>query len=207
MSVDIRIQVPEENIRKIETGLEGLSKSKGSVLKTAVNNTAKKAQKLLVQKASKEYTGKIARQSAIMSRSEIKKASTGNPSALIKFRSPVHEIKEFHVSNLAISKTTYRSNGKRGGKKIKGNVLKGSSKPLEHAFVVQFKSGHISVVSRVPGVKMLSNTKKEKLRKLLSPSYKVMIGGEKVYGSSEEEIGGILREQVALAMNKALGGK
>ena len=207
MSIDLKIQVPDTAIKQIEKDLDGLTKSKGAVIKTAVNNTAKKAQKLLAQKASKEYAGKIARQSAVLSGSDIKKATTGNLSALIKFKSPVHEIKEFHVSSLAISRTTYRSNGKRGGKKIKGNVLKGSPKQLEHAFVVQFKSGHISVVSRVTGSKMPSDPKKEKLRKLLSPSYKVMIGGEKVYGSSEEEIGGILREQVALAMNKALGGK
>lgn len=207
MSIDIRIQVPESTVIKIERDLEGLKKSKESVLKTAVNNTSKKAQKLLAQRASKEYAGKIARQRAIISGSSIRKATAGNPQAIIKFRSPVHEIKEFHVSSLAISKTTYRSNGKRGGKRIKGNVLKGSPKQLEHAFVVQFKSGHISAVSRVPGTKMPSNPKKEKLRKLLSPSYKVMIGGGKVYGTSEEEIGVILKEQVAQVMEKVLGGK
>ena len=214
MSADIRIQVPEATIQQIEKGLEGLTKSKESVLKTAVNNTAKKTQKLLAQKASREYAGKIARQNAIISRSDIKKATTGNPSALIKFRSPIHEIKDFHVSSLAISKTTYRSNGKRGGKKIKGNVLKGSPKPLDHAFVVEFKntdknnvqSSHISVVSRVPGSKM-KNKSKEKLRTLYSPSYKKMIGGDKVYGTSEEEIGLILKEQVAQVMEKVLGGK
>lgn len=206
MSADIRMQVPENMIRNIENKLDAISKSKESVLKTAVNNTAKKAQSLLAQKAAGTYAGSASRKGAIMSRSSIIKASTGNPMVTIKFKSPVHEIKEFHVSSLAISKTTYRKNGKRGGRKIKGNVLKGSPKPLDHAFVVQFKSGHVSVVSRVPGSKMRSNPKKEKLRKLLSPSYKVMIGGDRVYGASRDEIAEVLNEQVKKVLDKALGG-
>lgn len=206
MNVDVRIQVPEDVIKDIEGKLDVIGKSKESVLKTSVNNTAKKAQRLLAQKASAVYTGKASRKSAIMSRSSIVKANAGNPTATIKFKSPVHEIKEFHVSSLAISKTTFRKNGKRGGRKIKGNVLKGSSKALDHAFVVQFKSGHVSVVSRIPGSKMKSNPNKEKLRKLLSPSDKVMIGGDKVYDATKDEIAEILNEQVKAVMAKAIGG-
>lgn len=206
MSSDIRIRVPENVIKDIESKLDVLGKSKESVLKTAVNNTAKKAQSLLAQKAAGTYSGSTSRKGAIMSRSSIIKASTGNPMATIKFKSPVHEIKEFHVSSLAVSKTTYRKNGQRGGRKIKGNVLKGSPKALDHAFVVQFKSGHVAVVSRVPGSKMKSNPKKEKLKKLLSPSDKVMIGGDRVYGTSQDEIAELLNEQVKKVLEKALGG-
>lgn len=219
MSVDLRIQVPEGTINDIEKSLADLSKSKESVLKTAVNNTAKKAQNLLAQKASKEYTGPISRKSAILSSSDIKKATTGNPNATITFKSPVHEIKEFHVSSLAISKTTYRKNGKRGGKKIKGNVLKGSPKQLDHAFVVKFKSGHVAVVSRTKeiakqykgiGVKAYRNGELkphyQKLRKLLSPSYKVMIRGERVYKVSRKELEKVLVEQVEKVLSKVMGG-
>ncbi|MDR0924291.1 MAG: phage tail protein [Hungatella sp.] len=204
--MNITISVPEETIKDIEKRLEGLKKKPKSVVRTAINNTSKKARSLLAQKASKVYAGKISKKGSIMSASEIKKASAGSQVAIIKFRSPVHEIKEFHVSSLAISKTIYKKNGKRGGRKLKGNVLKGSSKPL-NAFVVQFKNGHVSVVSRVPGSRMKSNPNKEKLRKLLSPSYPVMIRNEKVYGETSEEIAAILSEQVVKVMDKVLGGK
>lgn len=204
--MNIMINVPEETIKDLEKRLDEVKRKPKSVIKTAVNNTSKKAQSLLAQKASKVYAGKIAQKGSVLSASEIQKASTDTLSAIIKFRSPVHEIKDFHVSSLSISKTTYRKNGKRGGRKIKGNVLKGSSKSLE-AFVVQFKNGHISVVSRIPGSKMKSNPKKEKLRKLLSPSYPVMIKSEKVYGETSDEIANILSEQVAKVMDKVLGGK
>ncbi|MEG1428069.1 MAG: hypothetical protein RSC76_10305, partial [Oscillospiraceae bacterium] len=63
-----------------------------------------------------------------MDSSEIKKATAASQIAEVRFKSPVHEIKDFHVSSLTISKTYYRKNGKRGGKHIKGNVLRGSSK-------------------------------------------------------------------------------
>ena len=206
MSESVGIQVSEEALKSIEKKLEGIGKSEGSVLKTAVNNTAKQAQRLLAGKAAQVYTGKVSRKSAIMSRSSITKANTKNPTAVIKFKSPVHEIKEFHVSSLAISKTAYRKDGKRSSKKIKGNVLKGSPKPLDNAFVVQFKTGHVSVVSRVPGSKMRSNPKKEKLKKILSPADKAMIGSEKVYGASQKEIENLLYAQVNQVMDKVLGG-
>ncbi|MFW6680668.1 phage tail protein [Lacrimispora sp. AGF001] len=204
--MNITISVPEETIKEMVKRLDEVKRKPKSVIKAAVNNTSKKAQSLLAQKASKVYAGKVAQKGSVISASEIQKASAETLSAIIKFRSPVHEIKEFHVSSLSLSKTSYKKNGKRGGRKIKGNVLKGSSKPLD-AFVVQFKNGHISVVSRVPGSKMKSNPKKEKIRKLLSPSYPVMIKNEKVYGETSDEIASILSEQVAKVMDKVLGGK
>lgn len=204
--MNITIQVQESDLNDIEKRLNGIKKPQ-SVVKTAVNNTAKQAQKLLATKASKEYAGKAAKRGAIMSASSITKGSAGSPIAVIKFRSAVHEIKEFHVSSIAISKTTYRKNGKRGGKKIKGNVLKGKSKRLDNAFVVQFENGHVSVVSRVPGTQMKHNSKKEKIRKLLSPSYPVMIGGDKVYGETSNEIAEILNGEIEKVMAKVLGGR
>lgn len=205
--MNLNIKVNEDDFSKVVYALKNLSKSEESLLKTAVNNTSRKAQKILVQKASREYAGDAGKQSKIMGSSDIKKGSASHPLATITFRSSVHEIKEFHVSSLNISKTIYRKDGKRGGQRIKGNVLKGKGKTLDKAFVVQFKSGHIAVVSRIPGSRMVSNPKKEKLRKLLSPSYPVMIGGERVYGKTHEEIADILHGEIEKALAKVMGGR
>lgn len=206
MSVTIRMEIPDNIIKEIEKKLDGIRRPE-SVVKTVVNNTAKQTQKLLVQRASKEYAGEAARRSNILAASAIEKATTGSQTATIRFKSPVHEIKEFHVSSLQISRTYYRKNGQRGKKKIKGNVLRGTPKILENAFVVQFKNGHISVVNRIPGTHMKNNPKKEKLRKLLSPSYKVMIGSERVFGESSDAIGIIMHNEAEKVMEKILGGK
>lgn len=206
MSVTIQMQIPDELIKEIEQKLDGIKKPE-SVIKTVVNNTAKQTQKLLAQKASKVYVGEAARKSKILAASTVQKATTGSQTATIRFKSPVHEIKEFHVSSMQISKTYYKKNGQRGKKNIKGNVLSGKSRVLENAFVVQFKNGHISVVSRIPGTHMKSNPKKEKLRKLLSPSYKVMIGSERVFGESSDAIGVIMHNEAEKVLEKILGGK
>lgn len=199
--MNITIEVPESTMKDIEIRLDGVKKP-NSVIKTAVNNTAKDAQKILAAKVAKEYAGKAAKKGTVMSASEIIKASTSKPVAIIKFRSSVHEIKEFHVSSLEISKTTYRKDGKRGGRRIKGNVIKGTSKKLKNAFVVRFKNGHISVVRRVE-----ANGGREKLKKLLSPSYPALIGGERVYGAVSEEIAEKLNQQIAMVIDKTLGGR
>lgn len=202
----IMIQIPDEIIKGIEQKLNGIKKPE-SVVKTVVNNTAKRVQKILVNKASKEYTGEVAEKSKIMAASSIRKATVKSQMATIRFISPVHEIKDFHISSLDISKTYYEEDGKRGKKELRGGVLEGSSKVLDNAFVVQFKSGHIAAVTRIPGTHMKSNPKKEKLRKILSPSYKVMIGGKHVYGESSDQIGIIIHNEAEKVLKKILGGK
>ena len=196
----------------VEKQLDGVKgKTKDSVLKTSVNNTAKQAQRLLAQKTSETYVGKHTRRSAVIQNSEIEKGNAKSPTAQIEFSSPVMEIKDYHISSLQISKTAYTKKGKRRNKTIKGRVLSGENKKLEHAFVVQFKNGHVAVVSRVPGVNANQHSGKpqkphyEKLRKLLSPSIATAVGGDRVYGESKEKIEKMLLEEVSKTMQKVLG--
>lgn len=205
VSQTINIKIPDEILKGIEQKLDGVKKPEAAV-KTVANNTAKQVQKLLIKKASKEYVGKAAEKSNILAASTIQKSTINSQTAIIRFKSPIHEIKEFHVSSLEIARTQYE-NGKRVNKNIKGNVLKGEPKILENAFVVQFKNGHISVVHRIPGTHMKSNPKKEKLEKLLSPSYKAMIGSKQVYGASSDAIGVIMYNEAEKVLKKILGGK
>ena len=208
----VKIEVPENIISDVEKQLEGVKgKTKTKVLKTAVNNTAKKAQRLLAEKTAKTYVGKHTRRNAVVRNSVIKKGTAESPTSEIGFASPMMEIKDYHVSSLAISKTFYTKSGKRSKKTLKGKVLNGGAKKLEHAFVVQFKNGHVSVVSRVPGVNAKQYAGKpnkphyEKLKKLLSPSISIAVGGDRVYGQSQKEIEEILLEEVNKTMKKVLG--
>lgn len=194
--MNIKIELNKDDYSKIIRSLRDVEKSEESVLKTAVNNTAKRAQRLLIKRAGKTYVGEVARQDRIKSASEIIKGQVKNPTAVIRFSSTVHEIKEFHVSSLVATRT------------LQGNVLKGASKALEgtsgKAFVVRFKSGHQAVVQRVPGSKMKSNPTKEKLKKLLGPSYMKMIGGDKVY--KPDEVSELLHNEIGKIMSRVLGG-
>ena len=206
------IGVPEEVIQDLENRMSKVyGKTASGVLKTAVNNTAKQVQQALAEKASKEYAGKAAQKRNILNSSFIKKGTAHTPDATIEFHSPVHEIKDFHVSNLTVSRTAYRKDGKRRKKTIKGNVLSGTPKTLNEAFVVKFKSGHIAVVSRIPEVNADQYRSKpikphyEKLRQWFSPSHAVMVGGDRVYGAIHEDLQDMLLQQVHQVMTKALG--
>lgn len=193
----IEMQISDKNIREIETLLNGVRKPTSAV-KTAINNTAKKAQKLLAQKTSKQYAGKISQQRTILSKSKIDKSSTKGQQVTIRFKSTVHEPRDFHVLGVSLSenqKIIGRKTTKAGNTaKIKINVLKGSAKEVKGAFLVQFKSGHVAIATRKPGTK--------KIRSLLSPSYMKMVGNEKVYDANE--VSEILNMEVEKVISKAL---
>lgn len=208
----LHVEIRKDTFGALVAAMRGVEQSEERVLKTAVNSTARKAQKLLIQKAAGAYAGKAARPDMIRGASEItEKATVSRPEATVSFKGPVHDVAEFHVSGMKVA-SPYTKGGRRSTLRPKGNVLKGSSKKFSGAFAVKFKSGHVAVVSRIAGV----NAKKfpgkpvkphyEKLRKWISPSYMKMIGNEKVY--DPDEIGDILDGEVRTVMQKVLeGGK
>ena len=207
----LQVRINENDYDRVILAIKPLEKTEESVLKTAVNNTARRARTQLVSRATKRYAGKdVAGRSALMQASDIQTATTSDVRAILYFKSPMNEIGQFHVSSLEVSKTAYNKNGKRRKKNIKGNVLNGPSKKLNNAFVVQFKSGHKAVVSRENGINMKKYAGKpkiphyEKLKKLLSPNVPEMISNAEVY--KPDEIGQILHEEVNKLLVKVSGG-
>lgn len=208
--MSLRVEINEDDYRRVIKAIKPLERSEESVLKAAVNNAAKKVQKNLISSASKRYVGRAAKSGAIKEQSMIKKASVFGVAAAIEFASPMKEIGDFHVSNMKVSTTAYTKTGKRQKRRLKGNVLRGASKELGAAFVVQFKSGHIAVVKRIDGKNMDQYANKPKiphyakLEKLLSPNVAEMIGNKNVY--KPDEIAALLHEEVEKVLGKVLGG-
>lgn len=231
----VTVKLSDQNMKDIETQLDGIRKPQSAV-KTAVNNASKKVQRNLANKASKRYAGPIARQGAILAKSDIKKASAAGQQATIIFKSPVYEPRDFRVLGVTLDsgKIAGRKLTKAGkAAKIRIGVLKGSTKEVKGAFLVQFKSGHVAIATRVPGEyydrdktsespkkglrgvldrlikrkkqKTLKGTKhNEKVRAFYSPSYMKAIGNKKVY--DPDEIAEILNEEVEKVIAKALKG-
>lgn len=206
----LKVEIHKDTFDSVIRAMRDVEQSEERVLKTAVNNTARKAQKLLIQKAARAYAGKAARPDMIRNASTITKATVDRLEATVAFKGPVHDVADFHVSGMKVA-SPYTSRGRYSSRRPKGNVLKGTAKKFSNAFVVEFKSGHVAVVSRINGV----NAKKfrgkpqkphyEKLRKWISPSYMKMIGNEKVYNA--DEIAQILDGEVKSVMQQVLGGK
>ena len=184
-----------------------MEKSEESVLKTAVNRTAQKAQKILAKKVQENYAGKAARRNEILESSRIQKATTSSAAAKIIISSPSHEVKDFHVTGMAV-KSPYSKSGKWSTKRPRGNVKKGPAKKFDEGFVVKFKSGHIAVVSRMKGITarkfsgLPPTPHRERLKVWRSPSKSSLV--KNVFDA--DEISDRLYEEIEAVMAKVLGG-
>lgn len=162
--------VSMDDIQGFEKAL-GMSKDKSRlILRAALNQTAKELEKKMAKKASKRYALNKGGQAAYRKINHIKKATTGNLSAMITASSGTQDLIDYKINN-----RTYYPGGKGAPKQIKAKVLKKSSyKPLAardgyKAFVVLFQSGHLAVAERIPGSRMRDKNK-EAIRTLYSIS-------------------------------------
>lgn len=204
----IHFQVEMEDLTRIESAL-GMAKDKSKmVLRTAINNTAKQTVNLLADEANRQYhitKGKVKKTITT------KKATTRNMEAVITSAEPVNELFDFKVS----PRTYIRGGGVPQG--YKGNVRRdksasklilkpGSSGDQYKAFVVRYKSGHMTVGQRVPGKRMKSNPGKEFVKTLLSPSTPNMLGYEQgVYGVVEPKMYDMLQQNIQTQIQRYLG--
>ena len=128
----------------------GSSKNKSRyILRAAINNSAKEVKKRLERDAAKRYAINQGGQAAYRQINKIKKATIGNLAAIVEAKDGPIELFKYKVND-----RTYYPGGVGAPKQIKAKALKKSPyKPLANpgykAFVVKYKSGHISVAERV----------------------------------------------------------
>ena len=142
-----------------------------------------------------------------------KKATVGNLEAKVTSAEPVNELYDFKVN----PRTYIRGGGVPGG--YKGNVRRnksaaklilrpGATGDEYKAFVVRYKSGHMTVGQRVPGKRMKSKPEKEFVKTLLSPSTPNMLGYEQgVYGVVEPKMYDMLQQNIQIQIQRYLGGR
>lgn len=216
MSVDIKFNLKEEDINAVVAALRNVTgKSEEQVFKKAVNDTAKFARRELSSKAQKVYAT-----SGIYARSVIKKATVGNLGAEIDFgnQQRVPSILKFRASPKATPTRflksgikrrriggTYRMLGRQKKYTVKSSQWRaGGMTTYKSAFIATMGSGRTGMFVR-SGQK--TATGKEKLRQILGSTDRAMVRNEKVYPEIEPKIGEKLKEQVQVALAKALGGK
>lgn len=170
-----------------------------TVLKQALNATAKDARSLLAGEAQSVYVVQKSRFNKAMS---IKNATAKRLEAIIKATGTPLELIDFKASPKMPAVGTQRP------EITTGKVLtKSSMKRLEvggiKAFVAQFRSGHVSIVQR-------RGRERLPIKKLLSPSIPKMIGNEReVYGKVRPEIASMLDANIRKFIAKTIekGGK
>lgn len=179
----------------IEKALGDLSHKSKTVLVRATNETAKKARVLLAEKARDTYEVK---KSGFTKAIKIHSASIGNPCATLRVTGRPIELKQFKVSpaNYKPEKRPVMTKARA----VKVNSMKPLTKNGIKAFIVKYKSGHVSVAVR-------DSSARYPIRSLYSVSIPSMIGSRRyVYGILEPKLQDILRQQVDRQINRVLAG-
>lgn len=165
-----------------------------TVLKQALNATAKDARTMLAEQAKDIY---IVQKSKFNKAMTIKNASARKLEALIVTAGAPLELIDFKTN------PKKPSIGKDRPEITTGKVLvKSSLKRLEmgnlKAFVAKFRSGHVSIVQR-------RGPERLPVKKLLSPSIPKMVGNEeRVYGEVEPKIAELLDANIRKYIKKTL---
>lgn len=185
----LRFEFDEDLLHTIEDALGSMKSESRRVLKNAVNDTARDAKKDLAKKAQETYAVKQGRFTKAM---KTQNATLSDPTATINVTGEQMELKDFKVSP-----ATYKTGPDKPdilkAKVLLSSSLKGLIKSNNKAFLVKFRSGHVSVAQRYYKSRL-------PIKKLLSNSIPTMIGSkERVFGVLEPEIyntlmGNIIKE-------------
>ena len=204
----VHFLVNMQDLTRIETALGMMKDKTRYVLRAAINATAKQTIMLLSDEANREYYISKAKVKKTLS---VKSATVRDLTAIVTSQDPVNELYDFRV----IPRTYVRGGGVPGG--YKGNVRRdkdaaqlelrpGAAGDQYKAFVVKYRSGHVTVGQRVPGKQMKSKPDKEFVKTLLSPSTPNMLGYEKgVYGMVEPQMYDMLQKNIQEQIQRFLG--
>lgn len=156
----------------------------------AINRAADSSKTAASKKVREEYTVKAR---DIASKIRVEKASTASLLALVTSTGGVLPLSKFQVrpSNPDPRRKT----------PIVVRVKKGAGGPIKHAFVAQMANGYVSVFHRVPGERMKSNPKKQKITENYGPSIPQMMGSESVSKHIETRA----QEQIILRLEHEIG--
>lgn len=187
----IQIKPDEEALRKISDKIGNIPYKAPTILKDAANETGKMAMQRVQQGIRQRY---VYKDSAVRLKEHIKRKSATyqNPRTIIEARGTMNSMSDFVVTPRRLSRGANRA----GPYAV--HVLRSTSpvRMNERTFMVQFKSGHIAVVQRIPGKKYSDKYALEreakhldvtKIKELKGPSIAHMASG--VYHEVEGEIG------------------
>ena len=166
------VRVEMDDLIEIEKAL-GMAKDKSKmVLRTAINNAAKKTEKSMIDGANKKYRYKKGKKD-IRKANSVRKAKARDLSALVEARGPLNELMDFRVTPMVYVPgggypEWYKARVLKGGKLKKIALRPDAAGDKYKGFIIQYKSGHYALAQRVPGKRMKSNPKKEAVKSLLS---------------------------------------
>lgn len=208
----IHVMVEMQDLQRIEAALGMVKDKSKTVLRAAVNNTAKRSVEMLVEEARKEYI--MRRPAHVRKTMEIKRATTSNLTAMVTSRGRVNELYDYSVNPSSYVTTDRPKRGHKGhelratrGKTIQYGAITRTgqftkTKDKHKAFITEYQSGHITLAQRVPGTRRRSKRPshpkgEEKIKNIKATSIPVMLGNENgVYGTVAPKIQEELEQQI-----------
>lgn len=202
--IDLQINTGNSS-KEIARLLHGIPGDSRTILKNALNAAARQSLKMLKEDTKKKYDVKAAafKKGKDGSNIQIKGAKKNNLDAVIMISSRKLELVKFKYSPLK------QPDPKSLPEFIRGRVLKtGSMKKLakfgNKAFLVKYKSGHLTIAARESSSRMPIKT-------LYSPAVTQLIGSYKVYGKLKPQMHQImadeLKKQADKTLSKYAGGR
>lgn len=190
----ISFEVSKPMLNDIQKKLDAMPNKAADVLKKSINATAKQARKKLAAEAQRTYVIKSGRFNKSMT---IKNATKSHLEAIIGSTGGVTELKDFKVSPARFSTGDKRPDVVKA-KGLRQNSMKRLQKGDLKAFVIKFKSGHLTVAQRL-------TAKRLPVKVLYSTSLPKMLGNEKkVYGVVEPDIYKDLQNNLNQFISQAL---
>ena len=191
MSQNVTITIDAEaEIKEIIKKLDTLHDKAPSVLKNAINATARKVRTQMIKDAQSRYVvkDKGALKNEAKGGPKVYTARVTNLEAEIKSKGSMQDIMAFMT----------KPNTQAGA--AAARVLNsGSFKALEvsglKAFVATFKSGHQAIVQR-------KGKDRLPVKKLLSPAIPIMLGSEEISSKAEKLAYEVLQEEIQKRIDK-----
>ena len=209
----IGIHVEMQGLTQIEAAL-GMTKDKSKmVMRTAINNAAKRTEDRMADGARTKYRYKNAKKADIKEANKVDKATTGKPEAFVRASGKTNDLVLFRVRpNMyfpgSVGAPPVISAKALNGGSFKPVVLKPNASGDKYkAFVVRYankdKDGnaheHFALAQRVPGKKMRSKPRKEAIKNLYSisiPKMEEMVYKEKLADGMYDVLQQSIQEQI-----------
>lgn len=178
----IYIEVDTEELKHALRGWD-IPKSKlNSILKTAVNSTARQVKSWLPEEVGNRYH--IKRMGHVKKGLTMKGAKVSKPVAHIISSGHANDLYDFNVTSRRYNPSNrppdgHKANVLRANPPVALMLKPNAPRDKYKAFVVKYKSTHIAIAQRIPGKMMKKNKKKEAIKNLYSISTPAMVGYEK----------------------------
>ncbi len=203
----IKYSVEENALKYIEQKLGNLSSKAPSVLKKAVNDTAKQTKKMMSKKAKETYTVKKANFNEVM---RIKSATVGNQTAVISAKGEALPLTRFKVSSG--KKTTKVQVLKKGNlkelKKSNGDIRAFVNNIAAKGQVRKKDSAKGKAGSKVIHNAVAQRDGKARLgiQEKYSNSLPAMLGSARTFGELEPQVADMLKENIDKHIKALLEG-